>query len=390
LVKLVAARSTLVALALLAVTAVATSGADAERSPTSTLSPTAKAASATSSQPSLGELSKEKLEAEVVKVRAEADNSSGVRGFFANYAALIAALAAFAGVGIAVRGQNKEQTRQREADRTQRNQDLAQRHSEGARELTERFSQLLLDLGSDSEPVQAGAAVSLLSFLVHPDAARHHEVRLAVLANLKVEHPLAITKLLIRTFEQAMSSTEQVPLDPIELDFSGAQLFGARLVNLDLDGANLANANFTGADLTGTRLRGANGADVILDGAVLRGECTSLFNARLARAKCVATQFQGAELVNAHLEGANLRNARFEGARLQAAHLEAGTDLRGARFDGANVADTYFRDALFDDDALRSLRKARNWAKAHLSVDTAARFAALASTSSKEVAQRGG
>jgi uncharacterized protein YjbI with pentapeptide repeats len=325
------------------------------------------------STPSRGSLERAKLRAEIAKLEAETDEKTGPAGFFSAYAAPLTALGAFltaitaiAGVLLTLRGQNKEHTRQREADRTDRERSREQRETESARDLAQRLSQLLSDLGSDSEPVQAGAAVSLLSFL-NDDSVLRRQIRLAVLANLKVEHPEAVTKLLIRTFERAVSNASLIPLEALELDLSGACLLGANLRGLALPGANLAGTDLRRADLRAAQLCDAFGLGVDLSKALIQGERSSLLNARLPKAVCVSTQFQGAELVNAHFEGAVLRNARFDGARLQAAHLEHGADLRGARFDGANVADTYFRDAVFDDAALRSLGKAKNVSKAHLS-----------------------
>jgi|CZKG01.1.fsa_nt_gi hypothetical protein len=334
-------------------------------------------AGTSSAIPDESALAREKLQAEVDKLHSEIRRSSGFRGFFSTYAALLTALAAIAAVAITLRGQIKEQSRQSDAEQTQRGQAREQRELESKRELAARFSQLLLDLGSPSEPVQAGAVVSLLGFLGREDGGFRHQVRLAVLANLKVGHTPAIARLLIRTFEEAMSTGEETPFDPIELDFARAQLFGARLAGLDLGGANLAEANLAGADLSETSLRDARGPGVILDDATIQGIGASLFNARLPGARCIGTRFKGAELVNAHLEGADLRNARFEGARMQAAHLERNADLRGARFDGANVADTYFRDAIFDDTALKSLKRAQNWERAHFSPDALVRLRAV-------------
>jgi uncharacterized protein YjbI with pentapeptide repeats len=281
------------------------------------------------------------------------------------------------------RGQSKELSRQRDADRASHERGIEQREAESERDLTTRFSQVLIDLGAESDAVQAGAAVSLLSFLGQPEATFHHQVRLAALANLKVTHSSAICKLLCQTYEQAMRTS--VPSTPLERDLSNAHLKGAKLVDLDLQGAVLTEADLDEANLSGTELREAFGRKVRLKGARLQGAKTSLFNARLPEAKAAAVKFQGADLVNCHMKGADLRGARFDGARLQAAHLEKGTDLRGARFDGANVADTYFREACFDDDALRSLTNAKNCDKAHLSPKDKTRLEELSSAGAKAI-----
>ncbi len=346
--------------------------------------PAALAAAETTVAPATGgetsdphklEVETEKLEVEVEKLAGEVKNASGVRGFFSRYAGLAAAIGALIGAGIAFIGQSRERNRLRKADIATQKRAVAQQKAESDRDHAARFSQLLLDLGSDSEPVQAGAAVSLLSFLGHDDPTFHHQVRLATIANLKVSHPQAVTKLLRRTFEKAMSSG--VPYDPIELDLSDADLTGATLRGLTLDGANLDAAGLEYADLCDTSLRDAAGRKTKLNGAVLQGEGASLYNARLFEAECFKTGFQGAELVNAHLERADMRGARFSGARMQAAHLER-SDMEGARFEGANVADTYFMGCKLDDNALRSMLKAKNWEKAHFDPAHATRLQELA------------
>lgn len=316
----------------------------------------------------------EKLQAEIEKLHSEVRNSSGVRGFLSQYAGVITAAGALLAAGIAFVGQSRERNRLAKSDIATQERSVEQREAESDRDLAARFSQLLLDLGSSSEPVQAGAAISLLTFLDLPDPTFHHQVRLAALANLKVTHPPAVTKLLRRTFERAMASSDSY--DPIELDFSDADLMGATLRDLKLEGARLDQVDLRHADLTNTSLRGATGSDLKLDRVVLQGEKASLFNARLKDVEAPGARLQGSELVNAHIKRADLGVARFEGARLQAAHFEA-CNLRGANFSGANVADTYFHGCELDDNALRSLLNATNVDKAHFDAHHAARLQEL-------------
>lgn len=304
----------------------------------------------------------EKLRAEVEKLHSEVRNASGARGFFNQYAGVITALGALLAAGVAFFSQSRERNRLANSDIATQQRAVEQRLAESDRDLAARFSQLLLDLGSASEPVQAGAAVSLLTFLDQRDPTFHHQVRLATLANLKVSHPEAVTKLLRRTFERAM--TTSVAFDPIELDFSDAELEGSSLRGLMLEGVRLDRVNLTGANLTDTSLQGALGSDLKIARVILQGGKASLFNARLKKVEASGARLQGSELVNAHLQEADLGSARFEGTRMQAAHF-VDCDLRGAHFDGANVADTYFNGCTFDDNALRSLLNARNLEKAH-------------------------
>jgi hypothetical protein len=167
------------------------------------------------SQPTL---SKQKLEVEIDKLQTEASNASGVRGFFSQYAGVLTALGALFAAGIAYLGQSRERNRQWEADRSTTKLAIEQREAESNRDLAARFSKLLSDLGSESEAIQAGAAVSLMSFL-GGNPTFHRQVRLATLANLRVPHPEPIDRLLRRTFEEAMR-LDEVPYDAIELDLS--------------------------------------------------------------------------------------------------------------------------------------------------------------------------
>ena len=316
----------------------------------------------------------EKLRAETEKLHGEVRNSSGVRGFFSQYAGVITALGALLAAGFAFLSQRKESNRLARSDIAAQQRAADQRLAESDRDLAARFSRLLADLGSDKEAVQAGAVVSLLTFLDQPDPTFHHQVRLATLANLKVAHPSSVTKLLRRTFERAMSSS--APFDPVEIDLSDGDLTGVTLRNLNLEGARLDRVNLDDADLTDTSLKGAIGSVLKCAHVVLQGDQASLFNARLRDVEAAGARLQGSELVNAHIREANLRSARFEGARMQAAHF-VDCDLSGARFDGANVADTYFNGCTFDDNALRSLLKARNLQKAHFDPGHFARLGEL-------------
>ncbi|MGN6275205.1 MAG: pentapeptide repeat-containing protein [Solirubrobacterales bacterium] len=316
----------------------------------------------------------DKLRLEIKKLHNEVNNSSGLRGFIGQYAGVITALGALLAAGIAFVSQSRERNRLTKSDIATQQRAVEQRQAESDRDLAARFSHLLLDLGSDSEPVQAGAAISLLTFLDLRDPTFHHQVRLAVLANLKVTHPPAVTKLLRRTFERAMASP--VSYDPIELDLSGTDLAEATLRDLKLEGARLDNADLRRADLTNTSLQGATGSDLKLDRVVLQGEKASLFNARLKDVEAPGARLQGSELVNAHIKRADLGVARFEGARLQAAHFKD-CNLRGAHFNGANVADAYFHGCVFDDNALRTMLKATNVDKAHFDPEHLARLGEL-------------
>jgi len=341
------------------------------------LAPGASVAGATTTaQPeSANSLAEAHARQELRKLEIENEDKTGVRGFFSNYAALLTALVAAGGLLLTFSGQVRAGRREREVARQQATSEREQRERESQRTLEERFSALLADLGSERDAIQAAAAISLLTFLSPENAGFHQQVMMATLANLKVEHPPAITKLLRTTFQTALRSGGTPGRG---LDLSGASLAEADLAKLDLTEVTLDATDLREASLNDGVLVGAHGRGVILEGALLHGNETTLLNARLPKALAARARFDGATLVNAHLEGADLRGAGFRGARMQAAHLED-SQLAGAQFDGADVADTYFLRASFDDAALRSLART-NWTRAHISPADMTRLGELAST----------
>jgi uncharacterized protein YjbI with pentapeptide repeats len=295
-------------------------------------------------------LEREKAQEEIRKLRAEVGDSTGIRGLVGLLAAPLTGLAAIAAITVSLYSLRKEQANQR------RQREDAQRS-----QAEEKFANVLLSLGAEREAVQAGAAVSLLTFLGDDHQPYHEQVRWAVLANLKVEHSPGVRRLLVHVFETAMRA--EGTLSPDELDLSHAFLSGVRLKGLTLDGAQLDGADLGGANLAAVSLVGAEGRRVCLDRASFLGGA-DLLNARLIKISARKATFGGANLVNAHLNGGNFEEASFAGARLQAAHLR-NARLQGARFEGANVADTYFLGARLDRRSLVSLRQAENWTKAH-------------------------
>lgn len=330
------------------------------------------------------ELQQEKLREEIRKLELENYNAVGVRGFFRLYAPFLTGIAAIGGVLVTISKQTREHARQQAEDRKQREEqsreqalqrtrDRDQRQSENRQRLEEKFSTILTSLGSDSEAVQAGAAVSLLSFLRPEHAEYHSQVRLVTLSNLKVNHPEAILKLLVRVFEAAMRTPKT--LDPLELDFSDAKLYGVDLSKLSLNEVDIDSTDLRNANLTDTRLRRASGYRVDLTKARLND--ADLDAARLLEAQCSRAVFYDARLHAVHLERANCQEARFQRAGLQSAHFDE-ADLKGAQFQEADLNDAYFTDAQLDEVALKSIVRAYNWRKAHYSDDVLARLKQLA------------
>ena len=311
------------------------------------------------------ELERLKLAEETAKLRHENDRATGWSGFFTSYAPFLTALAAVGGLLATIRKQSSDQSEQRRRDREQR-------ETESERRREDRFAAILSDLGSERVATKAGAAASLVTYLQAEHRRFHHQVRVAVLTNLKLDHEEPIRKLLARVYVTALRS--DAPVDQFERDLSRAKLANTDLTGVDLREADMAFADLRHCALAGADLTRARGLEVTLEGARLgseRGRPVSLIEVRFRGAHCDGADFSGARLVNAHLQEAELRDARFYGSRLQAAHLEQ-AKLTGARFQRANISDAYFHGAEFDLPALRSITRSFGWRKAHFDPDVRA------------------
>jgi len=307
-------------------------------------------------------LERRKLAAETEKIEAESRDAAGLRGFVAVVAAPLTGIAAILAIGVSLIGLWREQGNQRR-----------QREDTQRQQTEQKFASALLSLGSEREGVQAGAAVSMLTFLDAQYQSLHAQARWAILANLKVKQSPVVHRLLVHAFEKAVRGHQ---LEQEDLDLSEAFLRGVDLRGLTLAGARLEGADLTEADFGGADLRNVEGRCAVLAKATFTGKA-DLLNARLQEAKGTRVNFGGANLVNTHLEDGDFDQAVFAGSRLQAAHLE-GARLRGARFEGANLADTYFLGATLDRSCLETIVKAENWTKAHFSPETLTRLEAIA------------
>lgn len=314
----------------------------------------------------------EKLAEEVANLRLQ---NESLRSFWTKLsanAAFLAAVVALLGVFVTFGKQQAENRRQQELDREQRDRDREQRERdreqrerEEQRGIDRKFASILADLGSEREAIQAGAAVSVVTFL-KPDYPQLHEQIFAILlANLKIEHSEAVTQLLVTAFEKALRqklALAQERGEPFVADFSRAALTQADLAGLDLSGVDLGFARLRLANLSGAVLFRARGYEANLEKARLSR--ANLNEARLRRAHLNEAYLHECNLVAADLKEAELRGAQFQQAKLQAAHLE-GADISGARFEQANLSDAYFLGAKVDAAALKSLSLAQNWQNAH-------------------------
>ncbi len=170
-----------------------------------------------------------------------------------------------------------------------------------------------------------------------------------------------------------------------KVDFAGADLQGASLLQANLQGASLAAAQLQGATLDLLQLQGGSlrsaklqgdsllqaqlqGASLVhaqlqgawLDGVQLQGASLSWSN--LQGARLPGAGLQGASLDSAQLQGALLDEASLEGASLDFAQLQ-GASLGRAQLQGASLADAQLQGASLHQAALRAtdLSKALLW-----------------------------
>lgn len=300
------------------------------------------------------ELETEKLRQEVAQLQIETERLNSPWQVISSYATLITAIVAVAGVFLTVWKQFSERERDRE-----------QREAESRRQLDEKFSSIIIDMGSDNPSLQVSAIVSLMTFLRPEYSDFHKQVYLILLANLKIKSPLQVNRLQIQAFEKALALMLQAPQDPekhLELDFTNINLYHTNLSGLDLSNVDLGFADLRFANLIKANLFRARGIEINLEKARLKE--ANLMEVRFVKANMANARIHDAKLVAANLKEANLRGAEFFKSELQAAHLEA-SDLTGARFENADLNDTYFKEAKLNVTTMRSIGKAFNWEKAH-------------------------
>lgn len=171
----------------------------------------------------------------------------------------------------------------------------------------------------------------------------------------------------------------------MKIDFTRANLKGAKLMRLNLAGATLTHVFLAEADLANAVLAMANLEDATFAGATLT-------NVQFAGADLINADFGGADLTSADLTSADLtginftvaqsiKSVKFKGATLVKAQLMhqnlAGVDLTGANLTdadltGANLTDanltnvTFTRANLTDADLSRARLKGAHPETAHL------------------------
>lgn len=217
------------------------------------------------------------------------------------------------------------------------------------KQVTERFTQAINQLGSDEITVRVGGIYALER--IAKDSDKDHWTIIEVLSSF-IREPVQL-----KPEQLAKSSTK------IRKDVQAAlTVIGSRTVKydppdkrIDLSGANLANANLSkavlkSANLSEAVLESANLSDAQLDDADL--SCANFYGADLRKAKMhrvnlTHANFSCADLTNAELIEAKilLPQLRMHNAVLCEANL-TGVDLVGADLSCAVLTDAILRGAI--------------------------------------------
>jgi uncharacterized protein YjbI with pentapeptide repeats len=254
-----------------------------------------------------------------------------------------------------------------------------------AKQVAERFSKAVEQLGNDNIHVRLGGIYALEQIAKDAEEKYYWQVmetltsyvrKLFILETKEIEEEFSPLRIDIQTTMIVLvrrNHTYGQKLEPYRLNLSGAdlrclelppkaKLQGALLRRARLQGANLMGAHLCGADLRGANLTGAHlcGADLrranlelaILQWSELQGadlqkanlEGAELQNAKLGQAILKGANLKKATLQEANLERATLQNANLDRAKLQESDFEE-SKLQGAILTGANLENANFKGA---------------------------------------------
>jgi uncharacterized protein YjbI with pentapeptide repeats len=268
----------------------------------------------------------------------------------------------------------------RNADAANKNAEAANKNAEAAnknaetanqKQITERFSKAIEQLGSDKPEVILGGIYTLerIARDSEPDQWTIMEVLTAfVRQNAPIieenesqssedQEKLLKLRISIRACltviaERKHPDLENKRLDLTKVNISGFNLVQFKLKGFNFTGADLTEANLFGADLTEANLRGADLTGASLYKADLTG--ADLTGADLTGADLTGANLTGADLTEANLRGADLTGAKLTGAKLTEANrlepdwitkvLLTEADLEGAILTGATMPDGSIHD----------------------------------------------
>ena len=231
------------------------------------------------------------------------------------------------------------------------------------KQVTERFSKAVEQLGHNNEYVRLGAIYSL-ERIANDSDKDYWQVMEILTAYVRGRSPW------IQVDEDEFSIADpdydepDPPSPKIDIQavltvlgrrkhsFGNGEEHPLDLCTTDLRRADLRGAKMQGVLLSYTHLEGADLDDAHLEGAKLRYaylEIANLYSAHLEEANLSEAHLESAYLRDAHLERADLSKAHLERATLIHAHLEEANlseaKLRGVDLEGANLKKANLRDA---------------------------------------------
>ncbi|MBE9198952.1 MULTISPECIES: pentapeptide repeat-containing protein [unclassified Nodularia (in: cyanobacteria)] len=250
--------------------------------------------------------------------------------------------------------------------------EAANKNAEAAidKQITDRFSKAIEQLGSDKIEIRLGAIYTLeriaknsnndhwtimeilTAFVRQNSSVKTHIKKPLLYENSNNQKEKELSKpaidiqeamtVIIRRFD--IYDRDKI-LDLSHVNFSQLNLTDAKLAGADLTGANFNRTNLTKAILVGADLIGANLTEANLTEAELEGANFSeanLKNAIFSRALLRGAILKKADLTKAHLAEADFTHANLKEADLTEARLG------GANFTRANLSSACFRRADFD------------------------------------------
>ena len=282
----------------------------------------------------------------------------------------------------ATRQYSLQQEKDREEQKRLRGRDRQADREAERRRFDERFTQAVEGLDAENAAHRI-AAVVLISAMVHErDKQLSKQAFDLLLGALQRHHDRAsdiapgAVRMLLPVLENVL---RQIAAQPGKRELRLARLRASciNLTRLHLQRSDLAFAEMRQSSLSAADLSHSSGyrlclADSILNQAILR-------EVRWHRVDGQRAKFKWATLTSAELRRGDFRGADFFQAQLQSAHFDR-ADLRGARFDRATLTDAFFPGAKFDETALRSVLRAKNYKRAVYDIATSERLRELAST----------
>jgi uncharacterized protein YjbI with pentapeptide repeats len=203
------------------------------------------------------------------------------------------------------------------------------------KQLTERYSQAIENLGSDNANIRCGGINMLEQIAIDSPLKYHWRMveNLSAFIRVKCTDATQTGTPATEDIKQALLviGRRNTNYDEKFIDLKKVNLKKIDLQGLNFKGANLHNANFSRAELSDINLSNADlGGAHFLDGTIL-------IRAILEKADLSGADLSGAQMVKTNLSKADLQGATLDGTILNGAILEK-ADLSGAHLTQINLS----------------------------------------------------